>query len=141
MNPFKIPIPAVLTAGFFLTACGLSDAPEARARMNCHNNLKNIGMAVNLYSLDNQNMAPKDLLQLTNYLTSPVVLLCPGDTTKTTPKNESWSSFDPKNVSYKLVSPGARNDTTATNELVWCPIHNCVSYKDGHSITTKTKKQ
>ena len=109
--------------------------------MNCHNNLKIIGLAVKLYSLDNQDMGPKDLLQLTNYLTSPVVLLCPGDTTKTKPKNESWSSFDPRNTSYKLVSPGAKIDPTATNELVWCPIHNYVSYNDGHTIKTKEKKQ
>ena len=109
--------------------------------MNCHNNLKIIGQAVELYSLDNQDMGPKDLLQLTNYLTSPVVLLCPGDTTKTKPKNESWSSFDPKNVSYKLVSPGAKIDTAATNEMVWCPVHNCVGYLEDKQVKSKTKKR
>ena len=138
MNTFKMPVLGVLTASLFLTAC---DAPDARARLNCHNNLKHIGGAVEQYALQNQNMRPQDFLLLTNYLPSPVLLLCPGDTTKIKPKNESWSSFDPRNTSYKLVSPGAKIDPTATNELVWCPIHNYVSYNDGHTIKTKEKKQ
>ncbi len=137
-QPTKIAIALLLTASLWLTA---GDAPDARARLNCHNNLKFIGGAVAQFALENKNVAPKDFSVLTNYLTSPAVFWCPGDTTRTKPKDETWKGYDPKNATYKLVSPGGVIDGTATNELVWCPVHNCVSYLEGKQVKSKEKKR
>ena len=78
-----------------LVGCDDSDA-KTRQRVQCSNNLKQVGVALVLYAQDHDNLFPKDLLAIafSNYLDQPASLLvCPSDKAGMVSKTSSWNAF------------------------------------------------
>src|SRR5579859_249063 len=80
---------------------------DARARalsIQCVNNLKQLGLAVKMFSLDNKEHTPPNLLGLSNYVGSFMkVFVCPADTARQAANDPG--SFTPANCSYEYLAP------------------------------------
>src|SRR5262249_43083047 len=55
------------------------DAPQMRAKIDCMNHLKELGLSVFIEAKDHEDTIPRDFLFLTNHAISPSVLICPID--------------------------------------------------------------
>jgi hypothetical protein len=129
----------VIAVAALLTILSGCDAPEAKARLECSNNLKLVGLALVLEAQVHDNVIPQSLASVasSNYANSPSVLVCPGDKRKRGMMPTNWNSFDLTNVSYSLIAPRARLVTGGTNDLVWCPIHQQVAFSQGNTVRTR----
>jgi type II secretory pathway pseudopilin PulG len=114
----------VIVVVVILAGMILPSGPRGKAnplRIQCVNNLKNVGLAYRIYATDNQENFPwermgtnapsvamgsdrlKSFLAITNQLSTPKILICPADNRK---ESASWSNFTSQNLSY-FVSPDA----------------------------------
>jgi len=105
---------------------GLSDAELADLKAlqeqafstACINNLKQLGLAARIWSLDNQDVLPPDILSMTNEMNSPKILVCPADTRRQAASN--WGAYSPANCSYEHLAPsgfvGNLSGVKTTNE-------------------------
>jgi len=122
-----IPFIAIL-AGLMLPA--LAKAKDKAQRINCVNNLKQVGLAARMWSNDHNEKFPPDFISMSNELSSPKILVCPGDTSKT--KAVNWSEFGPGNVSYEYLQPGFDEKSGQFQTVVFqCPIHGNIGLADG----------
>lgn len=105
---------------------------EAKARANaiaCVNNLKQLGLAARIWSVDHGNAPlPADFLSFQNILPSPKLLLCPADETHVAAKD--WTSFTQANNSYEYLGEGA-DGNEALRVIMRCSIHQSVGLNDG----------
>ena len=108
----------------------LTKAKERAMSIQCINNLKQFGLAVRVWALDNENSFPPDTLSMSNELSTPKILVCPADTNR--PAAKSWESFTTANLSYEYLTPSATNiDLEPTRVLSRCPIHGHIGLCDG----------
>ena len=107
-------------------AQALNEARERALRIHCVNNLKQIGLAVRTWALDNNDIFPTNFLCMSNELSTPKILVCPADTNRVSA--DSFSSFTDANSSYDLFF-GA--DTEPDQVLSRCHVHNNVGLCDG----------
>jgi hypothetical protein len=119
---------AVLVA-MFLPALG---RPKRGNHMNCSNNLKQIGLAYQLWKDDNGGKYPMDVsvtnggtmglangrntwinfFVMSNQLSTPKVLHCPADTNGIVASN-SWGGLNNQNVSYFVGLDASPDDPQA----------------------------
>jgi hypothetical protein len=117
-----------LSAALLLPA--LAQAKGKSQTVACVNNMKQIGLAVRIWSNDNGGVYPPNIASLSNELVRPNILICPGDKAKT-PATE-WSQIDPsQNVSYEYLLPGAKEAESSQEILLQCPIHGNTGLGDG----------
>lgn len=121
-----IPVIAIL-AGLMLPA--LAKAKEKAQRINCVNNMKQIGLAARMWSNDHGGKFPPDFASMSNELTNPKILACPGDSSKTRAMN--WSEFGPGNLTYEYLEPGIDEKVAPQTVVFQCPIHDNIGMGDG----------
>jgi hypothetical protein len=107
---------------------GLQKAHAEADSLVCINNLKQFGLAVRVWALDNHDSGPPTIMSMSNELATPKVLVCPADTTRQTVAN--WSTFTMANSSYEYLAPGAGLDEP-TRVLSRCPVHGHIGLCDG----------
>ena len=122
----------LVLAGLLLPA--LAKAKSRAQSINCMSNMKMVGLAAPLWSGDHNDKFPPDFLTLSNELTTPKYLVCPGDSTKTAVTN--WAQFRAaQNVSYEFLRPNRKEplDLAAAGQTVVlrCPIHGNEGMADG----------
>jgi hypothetical protein len=106
----------------------LAKAKEKAESIQCINNLKQMGLSVKVWALDNNNMSPPDMLSMSNELSTPKILVCPADHAHQAAPN--FASYSAANCSYEYLAPSAP-DTEPTRVLFRCPIHGHVCLCDG----------
>lgn len=108
----------------------LAKAKEKALSIACVNNLKQFGLAVRVWALDNSDSNPPNVLSMSNELSTPKILVCPADTTRQ-PATD-WSSFTMANCSYEFLVPDEKDaDKEPLRVSVRCPIHGHIGLCDG----------
>jgi prepilin-type processing-associated H-X9-DG protein len=133
----------------------LARAKERAQRIACTNNLKQLGIAFKIWSVDHKgeyvfNLSAKDggtlelcargpdgferngfqhLRKLSEEMGTPRILVCPGDKSKTAAL--SWEDLSPANISYQLRTGKEVNESNPQQILLICPIHGNVLMVDG----------
>ena len=122
---------AAAKAGVETEVDPFAEAKGRAHRISCISNIKQIGLAARMWAIDHQNIMPADFLTMSNELSSPKVLTCAADTTRT--KANDWREFDGSSVSYELLSPGVDEGRDVSRIVVYvrCPICNNVGFTDG----------
>jgi hypothetical protein len=96
----------------------------------CVSNLRQLLLAGEIYSLDNNGAWPGTWQVLTNgYLSTPAPLYCPADIQH--PPVTDWDAVDFPAVSYELVSPGAPPGVDSHTVFTRCRVHGNVIQING----------
>ncbi len=118
----------------------LEKGKEKAQRIQCVNNLKQIGLAMRVWSLDNHDAYPPNFQVISNELSTPKILICPSDTAHTEARD--FNSFSSGNCSYEYFVPG--QDEKPAEEpnrvMVRCPIHGNIGLADG-SVQSEVGKK
>jgi hypothetical protein len=108
----------------------LAKAREKAMSIACINNLKQFGLAVRTWELDNQDTTPPDILSMSNELAATKVLVCPADTARQAATD--WASFTTANCSYEYLAPNEKDaDREPQRVLSRCPVHGHIGMADG----------
>jgi len=106
----------------------LTKAKERAESIACINNLKQLGLSVKVWAIDNQDISPPNILDMTNEMSTPKILACPADHGREAAKG--WAAYTSANCSYEYLAPSAP-DTEPMRVLFRCPIHGHVCLCDG----------
>jgi len=117
----------------------VGEAREKALSVACINNLKQIGLSVRTWALDENDAQPPNLLCMSNELSTPKVLVCPAETSRQIAPN--WSGFSPANCSYEYLVTSGTNlpETEPTRVQSRCPVHGHIGMCDG-SVQANTAK-
>lgn len=108
----------------------LAEAKAKAQSIACVNNLKQIGLAVRLYAMDNNEVNAPEFLSMSNELSTPKILFCPGNTNH--PPVKTWAEFATTASSYEYLVAGVTNAAVEPQRIsARCPLHNNIGLCDG----------
>jgi hypothetical protein len=110
-----------------LSGCGCSLRPRASSSA-CGNYMVSICLAARLYAEDHDGQLPSDLLSISNEVSTPKILICPGDPSRQLATN--WAAFALVDSSYEIPSLGMREGDT-NQVFLRCRIHGNFAFGDG----------
>jgi len=116
----------------------MEDARDRAMSIQCVNNLKQLGLAVRIWSIDHQQLSPPNVLSLTNELGGSFkTLVCPADAARQ-PATDA-GSLTLANCSYEYLAPMAP-ETEPQRIVFRCPIHGNIGLIDG-SVQMRVAKE
>lgn len=107
----------------------LATAKERAQAIQCVNHLKQVGLAARIWAGDNEDRYPKDIVTMSNELSTPRILICPADGERR-PATD-FASFTAANVSYEWSSDPPASEIEPARVLTRCPFHGTVGLADG----------
>lgn len=118
-------IPLGILAGLMLPA--LSNAKSRAHQITCVNNLKQLGLACRIYSVDHDEKYPKSWDEIRAEISTPAVLVCPSLADR-----GSIRTFEQALAAsnYAYLGAGA-SETNVQQVIAVCPIHGNTLYADG----------
>jgi hypothetical protein len=116
----------------------LEDARDRASAIQCVNNLKQLGLAVRVWANSNGEMTPPNLLAMTNEMSTPRILVCPGDSGRQPAAD--WSTFTADNCSYEYLAPSVPAEREPSRVLFRCPIHGSLCLLDGSAQMQAARK-
>jgi hypothetical protein len=116
------------------------DEAQAQAeRINCVNNLKQIGLAFRIWAGDNNEKYPTSLVVMSNELSTTKILVCPSDKARQAFASLGFGQFQDDMSSYQLtVQPDDGNFPQCI--IAKCPIHGNYLLADGSVQQTNPAK-
>jgi hypothetical protein len=114
-----------------------TSAREQAAQSACVNHLKQLGLAGKVYSLDATNTYPEHVLDMTNEMATPKILVCPADPGHQAAAN--WATYTAANCSYEYFAAGANSEQEPGRIMFRCPIHGNITLFDG-SVQSRVGK-
>jgi hypothetical protein len=116
----------------------LAKAKEKAESIRCINYLKQMGLSMRCWAIDNGDLSPPDMLSMSNELSTPKILACPGD--KTREAANGWESYSSAHCSYEYLAPSVPSVSSEPSRVLFrCPIHGHVGLCDGsvHAYVAK----
>ncbi len=126
---FLVSIPVL--AGLLLPA--LARAKYRAGQIHCINNMKQIALGIRIYANDHKELYPPNINSLSNELSTPKVLICPLDKSRTSLESTiTWSDLRPEHSSYDFLTPGASENKLGSDTVILrCSICGHEAYSDG----------
>jgi len=106
----------------------MDEARDKALNIQCVNNLKQLCLAVRVYSMDNHETSPPNVISMSNEMGSFKILVCPADTARQPAADAG--SFTQANCSYEYMAPLAL-DNEPQRIAFRCPIHGNLGLIDG----------
>ncbi len=128
---------ATAVAGCSLFALYVSYGKRHSESVNCGNYMASIGCGAKAWALDNSGLLASDFCSMSNELSTPRILVCPGDHQRVPARD--WASLNESNCSYEIVAPGLSLDDT-TNIYFRCKLHGHLGYADGTVFDGKQRR-
>src|SRR3954447_13306463 len=124
-----ISLTAVVAALMVIAACAIPWAKRRAESMACGNYMCCICIAGRTWAMDGDGHLPPDFLSMSNEVSSPRILVCPGDHSRRPATN--WASLTPDHSSYEIVTLHLVDGDT-NGVFLRCKFHHDhLGYADG----------
>lgn len=118
------PAPAGSNASFF------DEAQQRAERIQCVNNLKQLGLAMRVWAQDNGEKYSTSLVVMSNELSTAKILICPSDKARQAYGTPSWTEFQDSMTSYDYrAQPDDEHYPDCITAV--CPVHHNYLLADG----------
>jgi len=110
----------------------LADAKARAERIQCVNNMKQVGLAFRIWAGDHRDKFPTSLVVMSNELSTPKILVCPSDSARQQQyASLRFGEFQDNMTSYVLTVQPDDESANPPCIIAKCPIHHNYLLSDG----------